>query len=196
MLYKVSNLLVNMLVGKNSLKTEKQEVYMYGTMLFVSTFVGLLSLFFVSIIFFDLVTFLVFLSFFVPLRLYAGGYHCKNYSTCFVVSNILFVLVVLSAKVIYSISWITTVFSSITFIMVILFSPVTNNANPLSERRKQINRKKSIYIVTAQFAIINIPIFLQLKSIGYYIGLATCSELSIAILMMIEIIIERRRKNA
>ena len=185
-----------MLVGKNSLKTEKQEVYMYGTMLFVSTFVGLLSLFFVSIIFFDLVTFLVFLSFFVPLRLYAGGYHCKNYSTCFVVSNILFVLVVLSAKVIYSISWITTVFSSITFIMVILFSPVTNNANPLSGRRKQINRKKSIYIVTAQFAIINIPIFLQLKSIGYYIGLATCSELSIAILMMIEIIIERRRKNA
>ena len=87
MLNKISNLIVNVLINKKSIEEKDRPIYLYGAMLLLSTLAGILSIIIISLVFFDFITVLVFFIFFIPLRVHAGGYHCKKYSSCFIVSN-------------------------------------------------------------------------------------------------------------
>lgn len=188
-------MLVKLLINKQIIDKERQEIYLYGAMLFLSTTAGILSIFVLSIVFFDLFTFLVFFIFFVPLRLYAGGYHCNNYYSCFIVSNIIFLLIALLAKTTHSLVLFPTLSSIVTLVTVIVLSPVTNKFNILSTRRRNINRKNSLYIIMIQFIVINVLNIIHLYNISYYTCIASYSGLSIAFLMIIELLKERICKN-
>lgn len=199
MLNKISNLVVNVLINKKSIEEKERPIYLYGAMLLLSTLAGLLSIIVISLIFFDFVTVLFFLIFFIPLRVHAGGYHCKKYSSCFIVSNILFIAVVLLAKISYN-SYFFSVYgavlvSGVTLIMVIWLAPVTNANNRLSLKKKKDNRKKSIFYATIYFSIILISKCLKIEQLDYFICVAAFSELTIVILMVIEKLIERRIKH-
>jgi len=196
MLNKVSNMMVQILIDKKIVDEDKREVYLYGAMLFLSSVLGILSILLLSIILFDFITFLVFIVFFIPLRIHAGGYHCKTYSCCFIVSNILFLLIGFSAKYTYSFVLFQIIASIITLFTVIAYSPVTNKYNPLSARRILINRKKSIYIMIFQCLVIFLLLSLRSEYIDFYTCIASYSGFTIAILMFIELIKERRPKNA
>ena len=68
--------------------TDKEEIYIYGLELIISTFFGLSSILLISCLLFCFTSGLVFISVFVPLRLFTGGYHAENYGKCFIISNI------------------------------------------------------------------------------------------------------------
>ncbi len=198
MLNKISNLIVNVLINKKSIEEKDRPIYLYGTMLLLSTLAGILSIIIISLIFFDFITVLVFFIFFIPLRVHAGGYHCKNYSSCFIVSNILFIAVVLLAKISYN-SYFFSVYgailiSGVTLFMVVLLAPVTNANNRLSPKKKKANRKKSILYATVYFLILLIFNWFNFEHLDYFISVAAFSELTIVILMVIEKLIERRIK--
>ena len=199
MLNKISNIIVNVLINKKSIEEKDRPIYLYGTMLLLSTLAGLLSIIIISLIFFDFFTVLVFFIFFIPLRVHAGGYHCKKYSSCFIVSNILFIAVVLLAKISY-INYFFSVYgailiSGVTLFMVVLLAPVTNANNRLSPKKKKSNRKKSIIYATIYFSIILIFKWFDFEQLDYIICVAAFSELIIVILMVIEKLIERRIKD-
>lgn len=200
MLQKLSNIIVEFLINRKNIEEKDKEIYLYGAMLFLSTLAGILSIILISILFFDLATVLIFFVFFTPLRVHSGGYHCKKYMTCFIVSNIIFVLIVLFSKFVFNYfsficSLISIGSSLVTLIIVILLSPVINANNALSPGKKEKNRKKSITYATISFFIILILSLVNINRLDYYICVASFSELSIAILMIMEKIIERRNKK-
>ena len=199
MLNKISSKIVKILIEKKVIEESNKAIYFYGTMLFLSTLGGLLSIFAISLFFFDLTTVLVFFMFFIPLRVHAGGYHCKNFFSCFVVSNLLFIIVVSLAKMFlnYAIIGIygAILLSVLTLLSVVAFAPVTNANNPISPKKKRNNRKKSIFYAALYLIIILIFSEFKYEHLDYYIWVASISELSIVFLMIIEIISERSTKN-
>ena len=196
MLEKVSRYIVNFLIDKKVANKDLYEVYLYGAMLFLSNAAGIISIFLISLLFFNIFTFLVFVVVFIPLRLTAGGYHCNQYSTCFIVSNVIFLLTALLAKVTCFFEMFPVFASAVSLVIVIAFSPVENKYNPLSKIMRAINRRKAIILTVLQCILINILNLIQNTNLDYYVCLAACSGLSVNALMIIQIIDERRKKNA
>ena len=94
---------------------------------------------------------LVFISVFVPLRLFTGGYHATTYSKCFVISNFIY-LFTLFVKYI---AWEKTpmeLWGCLLFIMccyIIKNAPVINSAQPMNETRQKRSKKITKYILIA-----------------------------------------------
>lgn len=72
---------------------DKEEIYIYGLELIISTFFGLVSILLISCLLSRFTSGLVFISVFVPLRLFTGGFHAATYNRCFVISNISYLLI-------------------------------------------------------------------------------------------------------
>ena len=78
---------------------DKEEIYIYGLELIISTFFGLVSILLISCLLSRFTSGLVFISVFVPLRLFTGGFHAATYTRCFVISNISYASSVVAERI-------------------------------------------------------------------------------------------------
>lgn len=83
-----------------------------------------------------------FIAFFVPLRIYSGGYHAKKSEVCFVVSVISYVVTMLIAKhnlFLYENTIVRRV-AMVMMLVLFIFSPVENSNHPLADYQKRRNK--------------------------------------------------------
>lgn len=76
---------------------------------------------------------------FVPLRIYAGGFHAKVYWKCFLISSITFLIVIVFFKNIYShiSTEIILFFLFISIIIIIKKAPISDPNRPLNKKEFQ-----------------------------------------------------------
>jgi len=156
MLYKLSAKLAKKLAEYS--EDEKEEVYIYGLELIISTVVGLASILLISCLMFELKSGLIFIIMFVPLRLFTGGYHAATYGKCFIISNCAY----LTILVLKYIMWDNTP-SGIWIGLLIIAScyiaanaPVINQAQPISEYKQMRSKRIAKYILITEIAAIAI----------------------------------------
>ena len=202
MLEKISVKLADILVQKNAVKEEEEDVYVYGIMLSLSTYLGMLSIILISAVFFEWYLGILFLAVYTPIRVYCGGYHCNTYLSCFVVTNIIFILNVGFIKFLLHMPMVEfTVLSGIalalSWIYILLKAPVLNSENPLSKKRIAKNRRKSVVSATALLviAVVLRVLFIQNDFLKQCYCIITSSELTVSVLMIIQKIKERRKNN-
>jgi len=92
MLRNISSRIVDRLLNYEEFFHYDRAVYVYGIELIISTLAGLSSIIGISILCSNAIFGIVFILFFVPLRLFTGGYHAKTYSKCYFVSILSFVI--------------------------------------------------------------------------------------------------------
>lgn len=90
---------------------------------------------------------------FIPLRSFAGWYHCEKAESCFILSILVYLTVMLSYKYLYGIAehWIYAICLA-DLIAVFILSPVLSPNKPLSEKVKNKHRRISILIATLYIA--------------------------------------------
>lgn len=81
-----------------SSEPEKEEIYVYGLELIITTFLGLASIVLVSGVLSEWSSAWIFTGIFVPLRLCTGGYHADTYGKCFVISNLSYLSLLIIKK--------------------------------------------------------------------------------------------------
>lgn len=130
---------------------DKEEIYIYGLELIISTFVGLSSILFLSCLLSCFTSGLVFISVFVPLRLFTGGYHAESYGKCFVISNISYLLILYVRDITLEIfpMWIWSFLLIGMCCYIIRNAPIVNSAQPINESRQKRNKKMTKYILIA-----------------------------------------------
>lgn len=96
MLNRISCCVVEQMNKKLTLSEEDKQILYYGCQLFFSTLFGMMSIFAISCLFFDYKYAVIFFCIFMPLRTFTGGYHCKSYKNCFIISNLYFIATVLT----------------------------------------------------------------------------------------------------
>ena len=152
--------MLNKMAGKLAKKlaecsdADKEEIYIYGLELIISTFLGLSSILLLSCLLSCFTSGLVFISVFVPLRLFTGGYHAATYSKCFVISNISYLLILLVRDITFEIfpMWIWSFLLIVMCCYIIKNAPIINSAQPISESRQKRNKKMAKYILIADIA--------------------------------------------
>lgn len=142
MLEKASMYLTNQLYIKGEIQESKIAVIKYGFEILISSFFILFSVSVYAIILFRLLDGIIFLVFFMPIRLFSGGFHAHTYGRCYICTMLLFVLVIFLAYVI-PVTNISLVICILIFscFYIIQKAPCVNVHHPLSERRYRKNRK-------------------------------------------------------
>lgn len=146
---------------------------------------------FISLLLGDIVSGIIFLMFFIPLRTYCGGYHATSYLRCNIVFSVTYAMVffisVLLSPVFKSNLNIAEAILMLGFIPVLVFSPVKNKHKSLSASTAKKCRIISIliYIVLAL-----ISIFFCIRETYGSIMVITLTAVSVMIL--IEIFMQRR----
>lgn len=145
----VSQKITVFLLHQNVIEDEDSDIYRYGIELIVSSIISVLNIMLISFLFGIPFAGIVFLAVFIPLRMYAGGYHSDTYLKC----NILFILVYLLVLliwhgfIIYGLTGYSFIFMIAAFIVICLKAPVENrNKRITSYERKRYSRISLIII--------------------------------------------------
>ncbi len=202
MLEKFAERFAGILIKENAINEEEKEIYVYGIMLWITTIIGMLSIMVISTVFFKWYWGLLFLIFYTPLRVCAGGYHCNTYFWCFIVTNLVFFL---NMALVLGLVELPTIESKvlsccilgITYLYVFLNAPVTSTENQLSARRVNKNRIRSIVVATV---LIMVAILFMVHSAGNLfakecVSIITSTKLTVMVLMILQKFKERRKEK-
>lgn len=195
MLQRLALKITNFIFKNVGLDLELFEVYKYGIEITISSLLNIILIIAASVVICDVISGVVFLTVFISLRSFVGGYHAKTYFMC----NALFLLTYLSVYYINStaaafvdeelLSRLLTILIMLGIIPIIAFAPVENPNKPLSE--KQVRSSRMIGI--AGFVLLSVT-GLTLFYGGIRYGSFTITTLiSISVLVLIEIIKTSRR---
>lgn len=181
---RIANQLTQKLIDHNAVKFDDFDVYYYGIQLMIEIIINAIGLFLLALIFGYIKEAVVYLSFFILLRTYSGGYHAKTYLNCFVMTAVsTFSLIWLAhILVIYSTTLILIPILLIAVILVYLLAPVESENKPLSEKNKITLRKKSIGIVIAE-SILIISAYVMIEEAALYCIIAALGVLMVSISM-------------
>lgn len=173
-----------LLLKKKILDVKNREIYVYALEVLLLNLFLLITLFVISVLLNQIVHFLCYVFFFIPLRIFLGGYHSKKSENCFLLSVTTFIATILILK--YNLFlYEDKIILCCTFVIMIimfLFLPVENINHPLSELQKKRNKiiVRVIFIIDFTFLLFFINngnviasreiIFILLNGITFFVG--------------------------
>ena len=169
---------------KKILNQDNREIYVYAFEVVLLNFTLLMILLTISLFRGQHLFFACYLCFFVPLRVFTGGYHAKKSEICFVMSVASYILAMIlvntnallfnNAKMIF--------ITAILMLLMFLYSPIENINHPLDKVRKKRNRIIARVIVLIDFALLIVfyinkmaittyeIIFVLLNGVTFFLG--------------------------
>ena len=143
MLTNISKASTAFLINKRAVSEEKQKIYQYGFEVLYSTAFGLGTILCLGIIGQALPETLIFLTYFIIIRLFAGGYHAPNYAGCFLITNAAYLAERMLAEYLPekpSVLWILFLCN---IVYIWLEAPVQTPHRRLSAKRLRVNRVRT-----------------------------------------------------
>lgn len=99
------NIITNTLIKENIISVEDSEIYKYGIFVLLFNLSSILSIILLSVFFDSLPFTLLFLCFFIPIRIIIGGFHCKSAKNCFISFIITYLVILLLSKTLHDIKF-------------------------------------------------------------------------------------------
>ncbi len=194
MIKKTAERIAKFICKGTAIPADMQEVYQYGIELTLSTILNVFWIVLASAVLSDIVSGLIFLSVFMIIRPFTGGYHAKTYFRCNVAFILTFLVVWCARQGITAISDIKLAYRILEALMllgvmpVIAYSPIENKNKSLNEHRRKNFRIIGIilYIIVALSALV-----IQFVSIEYG-AMITLTLSAVSIMMIIETLKRRR----
>lgn len=131
------------LIKHKFLNIKNREIYVYSIEVILLNFILLLTLLSISIAKNSLLFFVGFLLFFLPIRIFAGGYHARHSETCFGLT----VGVYITAMIIYDHfpdlykNGIAIGLFIVAYITLLIWAPLKNPNHPLTDYQYKRNRR-------------------------------------------------------
>jgi accessory gene regulator B len=171
MLEKISAYLANLLYVKGEIEEKKIAIIRYGFEIMISSLCIFVSILLYAIVIFRLSDGIIFLLFFMPIRLFSGGYHAPTYKKCYICTMILFIVVILMAYIFPVVNIYTVIVSLVACIVYISQkAPCVNVHHPLSERKYRENkiRARICIIIESIMSIILFILNIRLCTVSVY----------------------------
>lgn len=180
--------LISLMLCKNGVITKEHEViYTYGLELIISFISTSIIILILGLICNRLLQSIFFISIFVFLRRFTGGYHADTHLKCKLCTIGIFLINLLFVELL-NITLITfVIFSLFSLIIILIFAPIENKNKPIP----QTKHKRIKFLATVSFITLDLIglILFSFKPLSNSILLAL---LSVIALMLIEKFKERR----
>ncbi len=130
------------LIRNKIVDVENRNIYIYALEIILLNG-GLLVVFLIiSLLCGEIINFIAYLMFFLPLRSFSGGYHAETSESCFILSTIMFGASIAASKVIpmLFVSNAGILIGIVSVLVIIIFAPLINENNPLNRSQRNRNR--------------------------------------------------------
>ncbi|MGN1482123.1 accessory gene regulator ArgB-like protein [Porcipelethomonas sp.] len=144
-----------LLIKNKIVDIQHRDVYVYGLEVILLNGSLLIVFLIASILCGAMLNFWAYLIFFLPIRIFSGGYHAKSSESCFVLSTIMYGLsIAITAffPLLYQ-NWKWRVAGFISVIIILIFSPMVNENNPLTKVQQKRNRIIVCVLLTADLVL-------------------------------------------
>ena len=192
MLEKTSIVLTEFFCHKGAFDAAKRPIFIYGFQLTLSALCSLLSISILSVCLGTPLSALMFYLVFFLMRLFSGGYHASSYHRCFLLTNAVYLAIVLFAGLFAQISsfFFHISIQVIAGVVIFVLAPIRHPNHPLSETKYQRNQKTARWMVV--LFELSFPLLYFLTGKMYLMSLFSASLMAVAILMIIPKYHERR----
>lgn len=148
MIKKLACKIVNRQIMSTTLKEEDKVLYIYAYQILINQTINLLATVIIAYLFHEEVGILVFLLSYIPLRVFAGGYHAKTNERCIIISMffIFALCIILKITPEFLQKVLSIIFLSVSGYIIWKNAPVEAINRPLGIKEKNRYRRKARYI--------------------------------------------------
>lgn len=150
---KLSRQIGDDLVRSSVVKAEDVEMYIYGINQILVSVLNVSSALIIGLIFGMFLEVAVFMAAYIPLRIFAGGYHAKTPLRCYIFSVIMLIIVSIGMKYIPLAEWAYYAILLVAALVVLVLSPVEDKNKPLDEIERKVYKKRAALIAVAELMI-------------------------------------------
>ena len=189
MLKELSNKITKKLIENNIIEAADSELYEYGFWQGSVLFFNFLTVILLGILFNMLLESVIFLIFYGVLRTIAGGYHARTQNTCYILSIILMIVVLIMLK---TFPWniiFCCILTVLSISVIFILAPVQDENKLLDETEKRVFKKLS-RVISLLYGFIIFLLFLFNKN-----ELAYCVVISLFTLTIMLVLGKIRNKS-
>lgn len=147
------------------------DLYEYAVYIILSSAFHIITVIALGLCFNLLVESLVFYFSFIAIRKFAGGYHAKTPTRCYVfsvISSIIMLCIIKYANSVGNIfTYLLIIFELLCVVLIILMSPLDTENNPLNSYEKKWYKTLAVLISVCIFIISLFCVLTELRNIGY-----------------------------
>lgn len=176
MFQRIAKRIYSYLSNKGILNQEDEDIYIYALEVITLNISIFVVLFMISVMVKQFETIVSFLLFFVPLRIFGGGYHAKKSETCFVISIVSYVLVLLVLENyphLYLDESLQVIMVAALIIMFI-YAPIVNENHPIDNEQYRRNKGTVRLLLVIDFMVFILGVINQIVH---------CSNLMVFVLL-------------
>ena len=179
-----STKLAFLIINKGGFSLEKEKIFTYSIELLISFMCSTASIIIISSVCGSIIYSLIFILVFAGIRFFSGGYHAKTYLRCFILTNIVFVVVLIVSHFErnYGSTLGLLILTWISMLLIVFLSPIQNRNHPLSRKRRTLNGVVSKLYAAIILALIHLMVLTEYNSFLFYL---ICTSFIAAAIMMI-----------
>lgn len=191
----ISERIVKNLLVHGIIEQEEYDIYIFGVYQNIVLILNMITSFLIFVMFHLVIEGLLFSVFYSLLRSYAGGYHSRTLSSCYVFSVILTIGIALIINEI-SLNYLWFIILTLACIFVYVIAPVDTSNKRLDDIEKRRYSKKSRQILLLCILTCLVLYIIQYSNGIIVIGLVIITEAVMLMLGIIDNYIKfRERKN-
>ena len=147
--------IINRLVRNGYIKEKERASYQYGMDVLILNLIPIFIILVISVVTRNIKFGVIFLLFFIPVRINIGGYHCKKISNCTLLFVLLYIFVLKLSTL--SIQLILKYFGILCILFIMLLDPISydiiENKVENYKRSKKIIKAVSILMIVILFLL-------------------------------------------
>lgn len=139
--------LTEILIRNHIIEDEEKALYVFGFHYGFMTLLNIATTLFIGLLFCMLWQSAIFLVCYIPLRIFAGGYHAKTPLRCYVMSSIMVAVILLLIR---SVPWDSALCIAVLVsgaFIIGLRAPVANPSKPLDALERKVYRSRTLGIL-------------------------------------------------
>ncbi|MDD2482169.1 MAG: accessory gene regulator B family protein [Lutispora sp.] len=154
MSFSIAEKITEKLEASQIINSEDKELYTYGLVQGFSIIISIAITAIIGTIFRMIVDVIFFTIAFIPLRLYAGGYHAKTQVRCYVFSIVMITAVLLGIRLIPWNDYICFIVALGAGSIIVSLAPVEDSNKPLDQKEKAVYKRRTYVVLGILTALI------------------------------------------
>lgn len=188
MFNRVSEKIVNSFVRNGIVTAEDRELYQYGVKQGLTVALNIATTLVVGLLLNMVWQSALFMLAYIPIRVFAGGYHAKTPLRCYMLSVVMIAVVLLTMQFISFTAFACVSLSVLSALIIVLLSPIEDMNKPLDETETRVYRKRTLAVLVFELLIV-----IGLITVGL-LDIAVCIALALSVLSIM--LVAGKAKNS
>ncbi|MGN0622261.1 MAG: accessory gene regulator ArgB-like protein [Porcipelethomonas sp.] len=168
----VAEKIVSNMEKQHMIQAERRSIYQYGINQMLSMLLNIITILALGLIFHMSAEAIVFTCAYIPVRIYAGGFHARTPFRCWILSALMLLAVLIFIKYVDISVYIYDMPAFIGAVLILIFSPVEDKNKPLDEKEKTVYKRRCIFALAFELLVVVLLRFFQINSVSACIEMA------------------------